>query len=122
MRFPDFIRAVAMHYIIEKPTLSPFRTPLKRARVSPTDVTGPRGEVVVVDVSKNIVCPGGELELRDVRDKKGKIRGLKCKYCWNGRTPRRRRESIYRCSLCKVHVCKTCNHSYHEWLKFSSDL
>ena len=73
------------------------------------------------DLTRGEVCPGGELEKTTERNKRGQLRPLQCKYCWNGRGVRVRREGLYRCSLCKVALCVTCNYKYHQWLKFSVD-
>ena len=85
----------------------------------PSDTAGPNGEGRVINLTKyGRVCPGGELQKRNEIDRRGKTVGLKCKYCWNAREVRVRRDSVYQCSLCKVSLCVTCNHKYHVWLKF----
>ena len=121
--YPAFIRAVATHFIVRKPACDPYRTPLKRVRTLSSTKTGPGGEVRVCDLSKSTVCPGGDLEKSAKVNKRGRVVSLKCKYCWNGRSPVRvRRESVYVCSLCKVPLCVTCNYKYHQWLKFSDNV
>ena len=39
-----YFKDVTMHFIITKPTPSPFRTPIKRARTRLTERAGPAGE------------------------------------------------------------------------------
>ena len=121
MDYADFVEAVARHFLVSKVTSDPYRTPVKRMRTLPTDETGPSGEVKVQDLSKSDVCPGGELEIRKELDKKGRVLGKRCKYCWNGREERVRKSTVYQCSVCKVPLCATCTVKYHEWLKFSKN-
>ena len=89
--YATFVEVVVRHFLMSTPTNSPFSTPLKRVRTVPTppDETGPSGEVSVCDLTRKIVCPGGELELRTEKSKRGKIAQLRCKYCWNARVPRK---------------------------------
>ena len=123
--FADFVMSVVKHFLVRKPIPSPLRTPLKRVRTLPTGETGPSGEKKVCDLTKYDVCPGpkggAELEITPNRTKKGRIKYLQCKYCWNGRSERVRKEVMYRCNRCKVHMCPVCFVKYHEWLKFSNN-
>ena len=118
--FGDFIFTVTNHFIIrDRQQSSPYRNPLKRVRTLLSETAGPSGEARVVDLTKNNVCPGGDLERGTEKKKSGGIKQKKCKYCWNSGTKRVRRESSWQCSLCKVSLCVTCNYKYHDWLKFS---
>ena len=63
--YPSFIKDVALHFIVRKPTPDPYRTPLKRLHTKPTPETGPSGEGRVCELTRSIiVCPGGDLEKR----------------------------------------------------------
>ena len=41
-----------------------------------------------------------------------------CRYCWNAFSGKKRRvSSSFRCSLCKVILCRQCMGHYHTWVK-----
>ena len=120
--FATFIAVVCEHFLMSR-TEVPFRkrrsTGSKTVRTKLGTSLGPHGEAKVIQLTKCVgVCPGADLEKRRTLDKRGKVQLRKCKYCWNARAPRVRKDSVYQCSMCKVSLCVTCTCKYHAWLKF----
>ena len=120
-----FIRKVCQHY---KPAVAclthqkhPRYTASRKKPASGEDTyRGPHGEDRRPHPSLH--CPGNCAMERTDRYTTGKKTGLhkqgRCRYCWNAFGVKKRRvSSSFRCSLCKVILCRQCMGLYHTWLK-----
>ena len=120
MTLAKFIRAVCNHY---KPTRrAPVRHRHRKyaaADREPSAYRGPNGEDR--RPHPDHYCPGNvSMERTDKYTsgtKAGRYKQGSCRYCWNAFSGKRPRvTSSYRCSLCKVILCRQCMGMYHAWV------